>query len=285
MTINSYTLLDSGEGQKLERFGPYVLARPASQAVWRRQHSDGRWRSPSAIFTRDGTNQWIASPPLPTSWQIQYAEIAFKLAPTDFGHVGIFPEQVPLWQWLRDILKSEKRPSPPRVLNLFAYTGGATIAAAQAGAAVCHLDASKPTIAWARENAAINNLGKAPIRWISDDVLKFLQREIRRGQSYDAIVLDPPTFGRGPDGELFKIEEQIVPLLQQCRSLLSDKPICILFSCHTPGFSPLLLELLLKQALEGLSGNITSGELILAGAEAATYPLPCGAYARWCHGT
>jgi 23S rRNA (cytosine1962-C5)-methyltransferase len=285
MIEDAYALLDSGGGQKLERFGTITMARPAAQAVWQRQHNDRRWEQADAVFTRDGTNQWIVAKALPKMWKASIAGITFKLMPTDFGHLGIFPEQRPIWHWIREVCQqwTASRSTPPHVLNLFAYSGGSTLAAAQGGAKVCHLDASRPTVAWARENAALNNLENAPIRWISDDVSKFLNREVRRGQRYDLIILDPPTFGRGPDGELFKIEEQIVPLLQQCRALLTDQPLGIFFSCHTPGFSPLLLQLLLEQALNGLSGTVTSGELTLTGDETATFPLPCGAFAKWCY--
>lgn len=283
MPSDGYSLLDSGAGQKLERFGAYTLARPAAQAVWQRQHPDALWNKASALFTRDGSNQWIANPPLPTSWHATIAEMTFKLSPTDFGHIGLFPEQRPLWRWLHNTITAaiQNRPSPPRLLNLFAYTGGATIAAARAGATVCHVDASKPTVAWARDNASLNNLDNAPIRWITDDVTKFLQRELRRGQRYDIIILDPPTFGRGPNGELFKIEEQISPLLHQCCNLLSDNPLALLFSCHTPGFSPLLLHYLLKQSLKNLHGHCTNGEMTLDGDEPSTFPLPSGSFAIW----
>lgn len=282
-SIDDYILLDSGSGQKLERFGPFVLARPAAQAVWKPQHT-ALWKKANATFTRDGTNQWIASKPLPPNWNINVDGIHFKLSPTEFGHLGIFPEQRSFWKWMRS---SEANLKGKKVLNLFAYSGGVTLAAALAGAEVCHLDASKPMVAWARENATLNNLDNAPIRWIVDDVSKFLSRELKRGKQYDAIILDPPTFGRGPKGELFKIEEEIGPLLEQCRALLTPKPLFIALSCHTPGFTPHIMHGIMQQAMQGLPGSITTGELLLECAHEAketTFSLPSGTFARWSYG-
>lgn len=280
--LNYYSLLDSGNGQKLEQFGPVILSRPASQAVWSPQQSAELWNKAHASFTRDGNNQWVCSKPLPPHWNISIDDIHFKLSTTDFGHLGIFPEQAMFWRWMRTILKQRRKPS---VLNLFAYSGGATLFAAKEGAEVCHLDASKPMVAWARENAALNKLEHAPIRWIVDDVVKFLGREIRRNKKYDAIILDPPTFGRGPNGELFKIEEEIVPLLKLCRELLSDTPLFIALSCHTPGFTPHILQKLLQQTTEGLSGSFLSGELLLETTLRESFNLPSGAYAWWYNGS
>src|SRR3569832_2195063 len=195
-----YQLLDSGAEQKLERFGQYLLSRPCSQAVWKTALSPGEWKKADATFTREPANKWMGTT-LPASWVVEHQGIRFKLMPTDFGHVGMFPEHALLWTWMRNRIKQGSQ-----ILNLFAYTGGVTLAAAQAGAEVCHVDASKTTVAWARENCALNELEKAPIRWIVDDVIKFLQREVRRGRTYDGIILDPPTFGRGSKGEVFKIE-------------------------------------------------------------------------------
>ncbi|WP_068471167.1 class I SAM-dependent methyltransferase [Candidatus Protochlamydia phocaeensis] len=279
--LHSYALIDSGEGRKLERFGPYLLSRPCSQAVWKPQLSMQEWNKADAFFSREQENKWTWLKRLPEKWQIEVAEIIFKISPTDFGHLGIFPEQRDFWEWIQTTLKpfaSSKQ--KPRVLNLFAYSGGSTLAAAKAGAAVCHLDASKGMVAWARENAALNQLEQAPIRWIVEDVKKFLARELKRGSRYDAIILDPPTFGRGAKGELFKIEDEIVPLLNDCRKLLSDQPLFVLFSCHTPGFSPLVMQHLLNQAMEGMKGHIEVGEMILTGHNGA-FDVPSGTYARW----
>lgn len=277
---DTYTLLDSGKGYKLERFGPFVLSRPCSQAVWLPHLSQQVWDKADAFFSREGQNKWTQQKGrLPEIWQIKVADIIFKISPTDFGHLGIFPEQKDFWEWIQKTVTKGKK-----VLNLFAYSGGSTLAAAKAGAEVCHLDASKGMVAWARENASFNQLDKAPIRWIIDDVSKFLARELRRGSRYDAIILDPPSFGRGSSGEVFKIEEEIIPLLKSCRDLLSDKPLFVLFSCHTPGFSPLVMEHLLKQAMKDLPGTVDSGEMVLQGAQ-DILSVPSGTYARWQYAT
>jgi len=276
MEKKSYALIDSGSGRKLERFGPYLIARPCAQAVWQPSLSENEWQKADATFTREPDNRWIKNKAMKDVWQVEVGGILFKISPTDFGHLGIFPEQKPFWEWIQQSLVK-----PIRVLNLFAYSGGATLAAAKAGATVCHLDASKGMVTWANENAALNNL-EGKIRWIVDDVNKFLAREIRRNSRYDAIILDPPSFGRGSRGEIFKIEEEINPLLQQCRTLLSDQPQFLLFSCHTPGFTPIAMEHLLKQALKGLPGKIDAGEMLLEGT-AGALSLPSGTYARWQH--
>lgn len=276
---DSYQLIDSGHGRKLERFGPYLLDRPSAITVWPPQLSAEEWKKADAFFAREGeSNKWLFRDTVPPSWVIQTAGIRFKISPTDFGHLGIFPEQHFFWNWIREVVASRKK--PPEVLNLFAYSGGVTLAAAQGGANVCHLDASKGMVAWARENAALNELQGSPIRWIVDDVTKFLIREKKRGRRYDAIVLDPPSFGRGAQGEVFKIEEEINPLLEMCRDLLSEDPLFILFSCHTPGFTPIVMHHLLSQAMKGRSGKIDSGEMTLTGA-AHVLPLPSGSFARW----
>ena len=277
-----YSLIDSGHGRKLEKYGPFLISRPCSQAVWNPLLSPRQWEKSDAIFTREGDNKWIKKKHLPDSWNIHTADIHFKIAPTDFGHLGIFPEQHDQWTWIQQTLKSVKRTSLINVLNLFAYSGGATLAAARAGANVCHLDASKGMVTWARENARLNQMEDAPIRWIVDDVNKFLAREIRRKSNYDAIILDPPSFGRGSRGEVFKIEEDLPAILASCRSLLSEKPILFLFSCHTPGFSPLVMHHLISQTMKGLPGIIEAGEMVLKGTE-GVLSVPSGTYARWTH--
>lgn len=276
-----YALVDSGKGRKLEYFGPYLLARPCSQAVWKPQLSDKEWDKANASFSREEENRWSGQQLLPATWQIKVADLQFKISPTEFGHLGIFPEQRPFWEWIRKKVASHTmKGSPPKVLNLFAYSGGATLAAAQGGASVCHLDASKGMVTWARENAVLNRLEEAPIRWIVEDVRKFIFRERKRGIRYEGIILDPPTFGRGAQGEIFKIEEDIVELLQQCRELLSDRPLFVLFSCHTPGFSPLVMQHLLMQAMQGLRGVLQVGEMVLPG-EKNTLDVPSGTFAKW----
>lgn len=280
--LQTYTLIDSGDGRKLEKFGRYIISRPSAQAVWKPQQPENIWKKADAIFTREGENKWIKNSELPESWKIVVSDISFKISPTDFGHLGIFPEQSDFWKWIPQTIEHAKTKGRDSisVLNLFAYSGGSTLAAAKAGARVCHLDASKGMVSWARENAALSGLEKAPIRWIVDDVSKFLTRELRRGVRYDAIIFDPPSFGRGNRGEIFKIEEDLPPIMRDCRELLSDHPLFILFSCHSPGFTPIVMHHLMSQMTEGLKGNIDSGEMVLKG-EKTTLPLPSGVYARW----
>ena len=279
----TYRLLDSGGEEKLEQFGPYILARPCSQAVWKKQKPD-LWNTAHATFTREDINQWKVKKTLPEHWIADFSGIKMKIAPTDFGHLGAFPEHMKFWPWMQDLLTNAANmlQRKPRLLNLFAYSGGATLAAAQSGAAVCHLDASKGMTAWAKENAALNHLQEAPVRWIVDDVMKFLQREQRRESFYDAIILDPPTFGRGSKGELFRIEQEIVPLLDACVKVLGRTPLFILFSCHTPGFTPLVLSNLLLDATKSLTGTIDFGEMTIE--EQGLHRLPSGSFCRWQHG-
>lgn len=264
--MNDYQLLDSGNGQKWERFGQFILKRPCPQAVWRPQSSIAE----DASFSREGGNRWTMHKHLPISWTIQMQGVKFKVAPTDFGHLGVFPEHAALWDWMQMHLCPGIS-----VLNLFAYSGGATFAAAQKGAVVCHLDASKGMVQWARENGALNDLEKAPIRWIVDDALKFLRREVKRGSRYDAIILDPPTFGRGNKGEIFQIEKDIQILLELCRAVLSDQPRFLIFSCHTPGFTPIVLSHLLSQFF---TAPATVSEMLLA--SEGGFSVPCGSVAK-----
>ncbi len=276
----TYQLVDSGDERKLERFGDILLSRPCSQAVWKKQKPD-LWSQARALFTREEENKWIKKGTLPESWTAVIEGLTFKISPTDFGHVGAFPEHSRFWPWIRSelICFAKEHNRKPKVLNLFAYSGGATLAAAQAGAEVCHLDSSKGMTLWARENAVLNSLQTAPIRWIVDDVMKFVQREIRRENRYDAIILDPPTFGRGASGELFQIEKDIVPLLDFCKTLLSDAAIFILFSCHTPGFTPMSLSNLMHDTMAHAHATFDSGEMFLPGHD--THSIPSGAFCRW----
>ncbi len=275
--MNGYELLDSGNGAKLERFGEVVLARPCAQAVWQPQRP-ARWKDADATFDREEGNRWHGRSRLPKEWAIDVDGTRFRLSGTDFGHLGIFPEQRAQWAWIRETVAAAHRPL--RVLNLFAYSGGSTLAAARAGAEVCHLDASKGMVQWARANAALNGLESHPIRWIVDDAHKFLNREIRRGRRYDGIILDPPTYGRGGNGETYKIERDLTETLRLCRALLSDAPRFLLLSAHTPGHTPVVLSNVLTQALRGLGGAVSAGEMLLTGAP-DVFPLPSGAYARW----
>jgi len=280
--LTDYALLDSGAFQKLERFGSVVLSRPCAQAVWRPALPKSEWQEATATFFRDGGNQWRGRDRLPESWTIQVDGTQFHLSSTDFGHLGIFPEQRDQWQRIHEVCtqfhQTHKRPA--RVLNLFAYSGGSTLAAALAGAEVCHVDAAKGMVDWARKNAALNQLDGHPIRWIVDDVTKFLEREHRRERSYDLIILDPPTYGRGAKGEVFKIETDLPPLLTVIGKLLSDTPLGVLLSCHTPELTPTALHHLLLQHYGQQRGKLEHGEMLLRGSP-SILPVPSGSYCWW----
>ena len=252
-----YELLDSGDGRKLERFGRVTLARPCAQALWR-PNNPALWTRATASFDREAGNRWHGRSALPKDWAITTAGLRFKLGGTDFGHLGIFPEQRAQWRWIR-----EKVRRGLQVLNLFAYSGGSTVAAAQGGAEVCHLDAAKGMVQWARENAALNGLADHPIRWIADDAHKFMAREVRRGRRYDAIILDPPTFGHGAGGETYKIERDLKMTLDLTRQLLSEHPVFVLFSSHSPGLSCRVAENILGQLFP--QATLESGEMLLEG--------------------
>lgn len=275
--MDGYELLDSGDGRKLERFGDKILERPASQAVWRPDQPESVWAGADARFDREQGNRWHGRHRLPEAWDAHIEGIRFRLSSTDFGHLGVFPEQRPMWRWIRETCAA--RPGL-NILNLFAYSGGSSLAPAQGRAHVCHVDASRGMTDWARDNARLNQLEDAPVRWIVDDVPAFLRREIKRGRRYHGVILDPPSFGRGAKGELFKIEERINPLLQQVRALLDPRPAFVLLSCHTPGFSARVLQNLLEQHLGDLPGSHDSGEMLLTGAQGVR-PLPSGNFARW----
>jgi 23S rRNA (cytosine1962-C5)-methyltransferase len=275
MSIQSYSLLDSGDEKRLEKYGKYVLVRPCSQAVWKPKHPE-LWKKADAIFTRDEGNKWFFKTNLPQSWTMRLENLTFLISPTDFGHLGIFPEHHHLWSWMEQKIKNAA--FQPNILNLFAYSGAASVKLASLGAKVCHLDASKKSVSWATENAALNQLDHAPIRWIVDDAMKFLQREVRRGSFYDGIILDPPTFGKGAKGELFKIEKDIGELLKLCKQLLSQQALFLVFTCHTPGFTPCCMKYLLEEIFMQ-EGQIESGEMLIEGQN--TYALPSGSYARW----
>ena len=275
----TYSLLDSGNGKKFERFGDVTLVRPCAQAVWQPALPATEWARATATFDREDGNRWQGRGRLPDSWNIHIDNLAFKLSGTDFGHLGLFPEQREQWKWIQCTIHNAQCTMQPSVLNLFAYSGASTLAAAVAGASVCHLDASRGMVQWGRDNAALNQLSNAPIRWIADDAHGFMEREIRRGRTYDAIILDPPTFGRGTQNEVYKIEDDLPKTLSLCLALLSKKPLFILLSCHTPGYTPVVLHNFLRQSTEKLGGVVESGEMLLAGD--AKFSLPSGAYARW----
>jgi 23S rRNA (cytosine1962-C5)-methyltransferase len=283
--VNDYELLDSGGFQKLERFGAVTLARPCAQAVWQPQLPETLWRKATARFFRDGQKtRWSGREHLPATWNIGVDGMVFRLSSTDFGHLGIFPEQREQWCLIRELATTfaDRHGRPARIINLFAYSGGSTLAAAHGGAEVCHVDASKGMVEWARQNAALNALEGAPIRWIVDDVAKFLEREERRGRRYDSVILDPPSYGRGARGEIFKIESDLPLLLRSIRRLLSDTPLGVLLSCHTPELTPIALSHLLAQELAGVpGGRIEHGEMLLRGPSDRVLPVPSGSFARW----
>lgn len=264
-TSSDYALLDSGGFQKLERFGKVILSRPCAQAVWHSVLPKQDWQQATAAFFRDGGNQWRGRDRLPESWSITVDGMRFQLSSTDFGHLGIFPEQRDQWRRIRAGCEAylTRHGRPARVLNLFAYSGGSTLAAAHAGAEVCHVDASKGMVDWARQNAALNGLQNHPVRWIVDDVTKFLERELRRERRYDLMILDPPSYGRGARGEIFKIENDLPKLLDLLAKLLSDVPLGVLLSCHTPELTPVSLHHLLLQAFKNRKGCLEHGEMLL----------------------
>lgn len=271
----TYSLIDSGNECKLEQFGDFMMVRPCPQAIWSPALPKTKWDAADASFSREDGNKWTRNRKLPSAWTIKVDGLTFKIAPTDFGHLGIFPEHLALCRWMAGLIKTRK--SAPNILNLFAYSGAATLAAAKAGAQVCHLDASKGMVAWARENAALSGLEKAPIRWIVDDVIKFLKREARRGVTYDGIICDPPTFGRGSAGQVFKIERDLTTLLNLCQGVLSKDPLFMILSCHTPGITPLVLKRMLEGRFKG--GKIEEMEMVIP--SETNGDLPCGSVARW----
>ncbi len=269
--MNSYQLIDSGDGLKFERFGEYSLIRPCPQALWRKKHPE-QWNQADAEFSRETKNGWAYHRRLPKEWTCEIEGVRLKIAPTDFGHLGAFPEHSVLWRDLRHLANVGE----PQILNLFAYSGGATLAFAKEGARICHLDASKGMVDWARENASLNQLEKAPVRWIVDDALKFLRREGRREATYDGILLDPPTFGRGSKGEVFKIDNDLIPLLELCKALLSKQPRFVALSCHTPGVTPICLSHIASQIFPGT--EIVVGEMTLQSEGALS--IPSGSYVK-----
>ncbi len=278
-----YELLDSGYGRKLERFGPYVLSRPCAQAIWRPRSEGGLWEEAHAVFERRPGKGWQVTQDMPSEWRIVMEGLWFRLSRTDFGHVGVFPEQKRLWAWIREQVTaaSHGRSGAVRVLNLFAYSGGATLASSVAGAEVCHLDASRGMVGWARLNARINGMEEARIRWIVDDARKFIEREVRRGRRYDAVILDPPTYGHGTGDEVFRIEDNLVELMTVCWALLSDSPLFVLLSSHTPVCTPTALENVMASTMPGaLNGSFDAGEMLLEGGP-GVLSVPSGTYCRW----
>ncbi len=276
-----YELLDTGDGDKLERWGDYVLRRPDPQIIWRIQEEDKQWQNADAVYHRSksGGGHWEATNHLPERWTVRYKELQFYVKAMGFKHTGIFPEQAVNWDWMMEKIKTAKRDI--QVLNLFSYTGAATVACASAGAAVCHVDAAKGMVALAKENLQLSGLGNCPVRFITDDVVKFVQREQRREKKYDAIIMDPPSYGRGPNGEVWSIEQNLYPLIEDCMKILSDKPLFFLINSYTTGFSPTVLSNLLKLTLEkNYGGKIYCDEIGLPEKRSGLI-LPCGIFGRW----
>lgn len=274
-TFDTYQLLDCGDFKKLEQVGPYRLIRPSPAAVWSTSLPQNEWEKAHSTFYRDstGNGEWRNSQDLPTEWTLKLAEIKFIIRPTQFGHLGVFLEQEKNWGRLYELAKPQGAEDLP-ILNLFAYTGGSTLAAARAGASVVHLDASKTSVGWARENARQNQLEEAPIRWITDDVTKFVEREVRRGNQYRGIILDPPSYGQGPKKQAWKIEKHLISLLRNCKKILRPQQSFVIFTCHSPGYTPQALENLLVQML-GTKSEVQSEEMVIS--SSTGQPLPSGA--------
>jgi len=276
-----YELIDTGNGEKLERWGKYILIRPDPQIIWPVNGNSKLWSKADAHYHRSssGGGKWEFKRKLPERWQISYKGMSFHIEPTGFKHTGLFPEQAVNWDWIIDKIRSAKRPI--KVLNLFAYTGGATVAAAFAGASVCHVDAAKGMVQWAKENIGLSGLSDRPVRFIVDDVIKFVQRERRRGNLYDAVIMDPPSYGRGPKGEVWKIENELYPLVELCMDVLSKEPLFFLINSYTTGFSPIVVENILKMTLgKKHKGVISSGEVGIP-VSSTGLVLPCGIFGRW----
>lgn len=276
-----FELIDCSDGEKLERWGPYFLVRPDPQAIWNTAKIHKSWRDPNARYFRssEGGGKWEKNGQLSGNWQISYGALKFNLKLMNFKHTGLFPEQASNWDFI--INKIRKADRPINVLNLFAYTGGATIAAASAGASVCHVDAARGMVAWARENANASGLEGSHIRWIVDDCAKFVEREIRRGKRYDAIIMDPPSYGRGPSGETWKLEENLFPFVQLCSRVLSDDPLFVIINSYTTGLSPATLTYITETVFtKKYGGSSESRELGLPVRESGLV-LPCGAACRW----
>jgi 23S rRNA (cytosine1962-C5)-methyltransferase len=276
-----YALLDCGDGMKQERWGDVVLVRPDPQIIWPRRSGEP-WTDYDAMYHRSsgGGGHWEFRAKLPEEWTIGYGDLNFRIRPTNFKHTGLFPEQAVNWDWFSALIRDCGR--PVQVLNLFGYTGAATVAAAKAGAAVCHVDAAKGMVDWCRRNADLSGLSEAPIRYIVDDCLKFVRREVRRGRHYDAIIMDPPSYGRGKSGEMWKLESDLWPFLQECRQLLSPNPLFFLINAYTAYLSPTVLTNLLRETLHDLDlpGRIYAGEVGLP-VQSDGKILPCGLFARW----
>lgn len=272
-----YELIDSGDGEKLERFGDYIIARPDPRAIWIKSQSQSVWDTADASYNRrsDTSGEWSIKREPPAIWQLRYTGMTLTLKPTAFKHVGVFPEQAPNWKWIQEIIRNQ----PVNILNLFAYTGAATLAAAMAGAHVTHVDASKPSISWAKENAMASGVADKPIRWILDDAYKFVLREARRKATYDGVIMDPPRFGRGAKGEVWKLETDLPKLLSAIQSILSPNPRLFLLNAYTADISSIALSNITMDLFGSAKGKHESGELALT--DRSGRLLPNGIFARW----
>ena len=276
-----YEILDMANGEKLERWGNITLIRPDPQIIWKEKSFPEKWKNANAKYNRSNTGggNWNFIKPLPKSWQIKYKDLTFNIKPMGFKHTGIFPEQAVNWDWMMNKIRNSNREI--KVLNLFAYTGGASVACLKAGASVCHVDSSKGMCEWAKENVASSGLRERPIRFLIDDVVKFVNREIRRGNKYDGIIMDPPSYGRGTNGEVWKFEENIADLVKLCMNVLSDKPLFFLINSYTTGISSQVLENLLRINIpKKVGGKYSHGEVGLSMTNSKLI-LPCGIYGRW----
>ena len=275
-----YEILDMANGEKLEKWGEYKLIRPDPQIIWKEKTFSEKWNKVNARYNRSktGGGNWDFKTKLPAAWQIKYKNLTFNIKPMGFKHTGLFPEQAVNWDWMIDKIKNSKREI--KVLNLFAYTGGATVACLSAGASVCHVDSSKGMVSWAKENVVSSGLEKRPVRYIVDDVIKFVQREIRRGNKYDAIIMDPPSYGRGTSGEVWQFENNISDLVNLCTEVLSNNPLFFLINSYTTGISAEVLSNILKINLKQYKGKITAGEIGLP-MKNSDLVLPCGIFGKW----
>ena len=283
-----YEVIDTASGEKLERWGKYILVRPDPQVIWNTERKDHRWKKPNGHYHRssNGGGEWEFFK-LPQEWDIRYNDLTFHLKPFSFKHTGLFPEQAVNWDWSASIIKGALAKDPSReirVLNLFAYTGGATLSAAAAGAHVTHVDASKGMVGWAKENASSSGLSAAPVRWLVDDCVKFVEREIRRGNTYDAVIMDPPSYGRGPKGEIWKIEDSIYPFIRLTAKVLTKKPLFFLINSYTTGLQPAVLTYMLETAIVPEHGGSVDASEIGLPVSSNGLVLPCGASGRWTAG-
>lgn len=276
-----YELIDCSEGERLERWGDVVLIRPDPQVIWATPKKDPRWYSADARYFRSktGGGHWEVYHKIPDSWFISYRQLRFGIKTMGFKHTGLFPEQAANWDYIAELIHASGR--EVKVLNLFAYTGAATVSALAAGAAVTHVDASKGMVAWAKENAAASHLSDRPVRWLVDDCKKFVEREIRRGNHYDIIIMDPPSYGRGPGGEVWKLEDEIFPLVEKCTEILSEKPLAFLINSYTAGLSPAVMQYILGTTAAEKFGGVVRAEEVGLPVSASGYVLPCGSTAVW----